>query len=357
VLAQQLAQQQQQFQNDITLRGANRADQQLAETSALRRAQEAETARRNQAAEQDRQTVEDLRLSEAIPPGSIQATNPSYGRLKRIGMIDESKARPAVDVGPLLEGDTGEARDAVKLPTARQQDAQADNARQAAALDRQNKADAQRVQHETDLLNETKRYHTGMLNKPSSSGLITVQTVDANGMPVTQIVKKEAGATYQKPPSAVTQNRLDSAQAVNQTGNDIIAQLSDPQVAANLGPAMGRYNTMREFIGDPPPELSELAGQIESYALANMGVHGMRSVQGSQKISDLLDRHHTPESLIKAVKGLQGFSTHFLENSGRAPKTTGGGGGTVAMIAPDGRHLNVPADKVAELEKLGAKRQ
>jgi hypothetical protein len=126
---------------------------------------------------------------------------------------------------------------------------------------------------------------------------------------------------------ATVENRLASAKAVNQTGQDIINQLSDPTVAAMVGPALGRFNTVRDFIGNPPPELSELAGEIESYALANMGVHGMRSAQGAEQIKALLDRKHTPESLIRTIKGLSKFSAHFMENEGggsapAAPKPT-----------------------------------
>lgn len=41
----------------------------------------------------------------------------------------------------------------------------------------------------------------------------------------------------------------------------------------------------------------------------------------------------------------------------RTPAALGGNGGPVAMIAPDGRQLMVPADKVAEMEAHGAKRR
>lgn len=126
-----------------------------------------------------------------------------------------------------------------------------------------------------------------------------------------------AGKTFEKGTGATTENRLALSQAVNQTGNDIITDLSNPDFAKNVGPAMGRYATIREFIGNPPPEYSELAGKIESYSLASMGVHGMRSVQGSALIAKLLDQRHTPQSLAAAIKGLNQFSAHFLENEGR----------------------------------------
>lgn len=167
---------------------------------------------------------------------------------------------------------------------------------------------------------EAHRHNVAMENKPpaGSSTLVPVKTKDPiTGKTVTKFVVKHEGDSYESPESATSQNRADSAQAVNQTGNDIIAELSDPSVRNMIGPALGRYNTLRDFIGDPPPELSKLAGQIESFALANMGVHGMRSAQGAEHIKGLLDKKHTPESMVGAIQGLMGFSQHFLANAGR----------------------------------------
>lgn len=49
----------------------------------------------------------------------------------------------------------------------------------------------------------------------------------------------------------------------------------------------------------------------------------------------------------------------LLKEFADAPQAapTGAGGGTVSMVAPDGRRLQVPAEKVAEMEAHGAKRQ
>lgn len=129
------------------------------------------------------------------------------------------------------------------------------------------------------------------------------------------------GRAFEKGTNAVTENRLASAQAVNQTGQDIIAKLQDPAYSKAVGVAMGRFNSMRDFIGNPPPEFAELAGMIESYSLANMGVHGMRSSQGAEMIKKLLDQKHTPESLIATIKGLNQFSQHFMDNEGRQTTT------------------------------------
>lgn len=152
--------------------------------------------------------------------------------------------------------------------------------------------------------------------KQTPESTVTIQTIDADGRPVTRVVPKSAaiGQDFQKGPGQTVANRLASAKAVQQTGQDIIAELGDPATAAQLGPEMGRYNSLKDFIGNPPPQYAQLAGQIESYALANMGVHGMRSAEGANKIAELLNKRHTPESLKATINGLNAFSQHFIEN-------------------------------------------
>lgn len=160
----------------------------------------------------------------------------------------------------------------------------------------------------------------GMRSDAADSAVVKVEHKDpATGKTVIEYLPKSEvrGQTFEKGTNATTTNRLDSAEAVNQTGNDMIAKLSDPAYAKQVGIAMGRYNSLRDFVGNPPPEFAELAGTIESYSLANMGVHGMRSAQGAEQIKKLLDQKHTPESLIATIRGLNQFSNHFMENAGR----------------------------------------
>lgn len=169
-------------------------------------------------------------------------------------------------------------------------------------------------------------YHEPDRSHPPA--LITIQTVDANGNAVTKVVPKTAGSEFAKPANATTATRVSSAETVNAVGNDIISKLSDPKFAGVVGPVMGRAGTLGDLIGNPPPEFSELAGQIESYALANMGVHGMRSAQGAEAIKHLLEQHHTPESLIATIRGLNDFSTRFVQNNKpKAPGAPGSGAG------------------------------
>lgn len=131
------------------------------------------------------------------------------------------------------------------------------------------------------------------------------------------------GKTFEAPTPAGVATRVASAQTVKQTGEDLISKLSDPKFAQTVGPTLGRYSSLQDFIGNPPPEYAELAGEIESYALANMGVHGMRSAQGAAQIKQMLSAKHTPQSLIAAIKGLNSFSDNFIKNQGvNAPAPT-----------------------------------
>ncbi len=132
-------------------------------------------------------------------------------------------------------------------------------------------------------------------------------------IPKGQLVNRK----FDAPDSATAETRLNSSEAVIQTGNDIIESLKSPDFKKEVGPILGRFNSLRDFIGNPPPEFQTLAGNIESFALANMGVHGMRSVQGAKLISKMLDQKHTPESLIASINGLNNFAEHLMANAGR----------------------------------------
>jgi hypothetical protein len=155
---------------------------------------------------------------------------------------------------------------------------------------------------------------------PAAPATVTIQTVDAQGKPVERVLTKEQAlkeGTFGAKPGQTMESRLASAKAVVQTGDDMIAQLSDPTLAAQLGPAMSRYNNIADFVGNPPPEFAKLAGEIESYSLANMGVHGMRSASGADAIKATLGQgRHTPGTIIAVINGLNSFANHLMTNEG-----------------------------------------
>lgn len=251
---------------------------------------------------------------QALPVGSVLEP-PAVARFKRYNMgallKDETKLpehEPGF-VGPDIPQPTGNA-----IYGGTQQDADKKAARDAANAQIPNIVIG-RDGTPQQIGTVPKNAHVTNAPAPQQAPLVMVQTVDENGNPVTKIVNKKAGDSYVKPNNATTDTRVRAAETVNQVGNDIVQKLSDPKFAATVGPAMGRVGTLRDFIGNPPPEFSELAGQIESYALANMGVHGMRSAQGAAQISKLLDAHHSPESLAATIRGLNDFSNRFVANN------------------------------------------
>lgn len=193
--------------------------------------------------------------------------------------------------------------------------------------------------------------------KSSDVKLTRVEHDDGTGHTVVEYLPDSAlrGQKFTKGLGATDQNRANMAETVNNTGNDIISKLSDPKYAEQVGIAMGRFNNLREFLGNPPPEFAELAGEIESYSLASMGVHGMRNVKGAEKIKALLDGKHDPKAIIAAIKGLNSFSADYLKTVGRKPASGGDGIPTVSspeearklpkgskFRTPDGRVLQVP---------------
>lgn len=172
----------------------------------------------------------------------------------------------------------------------------------------------------------------------TDNGFASVNRGSNTATPVT-----DAAGTPLKPKVGQTmESRLQSAQAVVQTGNDIAKVLSDPTVAAKLGPVLSRYNSIADFVGNPPPEFNNLAGLIESYSLANMGVHGMRANTGAEAIKQTLGLgRHTPESMLAALQGLNGFANHLLENNNMpTPVASHGVVGPVAPASAGWKVLN-----------------
>jgi hypothetical protein len=123
-------QRQQDFMNQLKLRDAARADQEMQ----IRQQEHADSvAERKQAADQlnaDRLMKENEALNENVAPNTafedVPQNHPIIGRLQTVGglpMTPQEAARPAIDVGPLLPGDTGDAKAAryLKLATAKQQ--------------------------------------------------------------------------------------------------------------------------------------------------------------------------------------------------------------------------------------------
>lgn len=326
---------QQGFENDLNTKKFESGEE-------LKRAQLQALVESRAGAEADRQNAGDLKLADTVPAGTTLApTSPIAGRLQRIGLAQPNMTLPSTQTvgGVALPADPNAApdaaaapitgmlrtmqspsalRDYTKLASSKQQETQdaADARVEAARVAAENRGN----ENDQKSLDRIAQIQAAAAAKPAVEKTLKVEHKDPiSGKTVIEYLtpSQVKDRTFEKGTSSMVENRLASAQAVQQTGNDIIAKLQDPNYSKNLGVAMGRFSKLQDFIGNPPPEFSELAGQIESYALASMGVHGMRSSQGAEKINHMLSQPHTPESLIGSIKGLNGFSQHFMENEGR----------------------------------------
>lgn len=350
------------FENQIALRTAGRQDLQLQQQGELTRAQLQALQENRAAVDADRVFKENMTLQESIPGGrEIPAQSPIAGRLMAIGagvpkgieadtppmLAAPGQAASAEVPGTVANAPSLTGRMIRKLPSQKQLDTDADNARQAARDAVLAKQADTSASAKIEQLNQAAQ-RLEMQGKLNEANILRAQAQAAlanakaeGGGPLKRVEHRDQdtgetvieyltdaqlrGQKFTPKAGAVTENRVTSAKAVNQTGEDIIRKLSDPTYAATVGPIMGRSAKLGDLVGNPPPEFAELAGTIESYALANMGVHGMRSTQGAQVIKELLDQRHTPESLVSTIKGLNQFSTHLMQNERDKAKPSGGG--------------------------------
>jgi hypothetical protein len=101
-------------------------------------------------------------------------------------------------------------------------------------------------------------------------------------------------------------------------------------------------------VGSIAPNPMDLQTQKDAAASQRITQTGQQqSIQ--QQIKDLLKKRST---------GFLGMGGNATETDAQIATLSGGGNtSTVAMITPDGRPINVPLDRVAEVEARGARRQ
>lgn len=179
---------------------------------------------------------------------------------------------------------------------------------------------------EGDRFAETVRHNRVMENKPTggSESLTRVEHQDDNGQTIVEYLPKSEikGKVFKKGLGATESNRSASAETVSRLSESMVQKVMSPEMKYKLGPILGRFRDLQSFIGNPPPEFAQLAGEIESFALANMGVHGMRSVQGANDIKKFLSARYTPESLAAAIRGLSVFSNEYMKTVGRGGRVS-----------------------------------
>lgn len=317
----------------------------MADDLKLRQQQEQRVAEQQKAtladAENQRQFSRANTIAEnALPGDAVDASTQQLlqgqgfgGQLKKIPGVVSQGAQLGTDENGVPQYDVSQTPDSVQMRGGSKymaaRTAADERAAQATQAETDREAEAQRQRDflatQADANRQNARALAGSRASSADDALVKVDHEDptTHQMVTEYLPKSEVrGKSFAKGAGQTVANRLASAQAVQQTGNDIISKLSDPAYASQVGPALGRYNSVQAFIGNPPPEYADLAGMIESYSLASMGVHGMRSAQGAEAIKALLNQKATPAALIATIRGLNAFSEHFMENEGRGTQTT-----------------------------------
>lgn len=313
---------QQQFQNQIALRNADRADRQLDESSRLRQQQQDDLLEERRRQDADRLFRENSTLNESIPPKTfIKPDSPIVGRLMPIGALQKQESRPRVDVGPLQEGDTGEARDEgfIKLPSAKQLDTEADNKRQADQVARERERDA-----------ETKRHNTAMEGREQPGHFSQLPQYDDKGNPLapmafdsrTGTARAIPGAGASRPTPGAAQAAQHEAAKKEALGSLDQLDAAINEAAAFIGPGAGRVSGIQQMIGSQDPKLQALGtkmllAKMQVDHAATGTVRAGASPMLLQRWDNILSQNVTPEGLKAAVQAMREIL------GGQAGTTTG----------------------------------
>lgn len=179
---------------------------------------------------------------------------------------------------------------------------------------------------------------------------ITGQGGDAVGMPPTAGQRDQARQYGKARPILSAISELSERINVNQGAMaKIVGAAERAKAQANLSDDVGEYQAM---ISGFTPMIARALGH--SGVLTEQDVQSVRSMFPTPDDSkSMRDRKVARiEQLMGAIEGAAGGVA-----PSSAPTAPQASGGMVQMVAPDGRRLNVPAEKVAELEAKGAKRR
>jgi hypothetical protein len=136
--------------------------------------------------------------------------------------------------------------------------------------------------------------YTGETLSPSNAP--TGMLLDDNGNPVPIAFNGNI-----KPTNAA-KSKAEQAEVIKTAGDTLIAHLS--QFGGDLGPVLGRYNSLADFVGSPPPDYKYLASEIASWIALHPAAHGFRGVRAVEEFQKAFGgTYNTPESLVSGIRG------------------------------------------------------
>lgn len=176
---------------------------------------------------------------------------------------------------------------------------------------------------------------------------VNVLDIDDNGNPILRAISQKQQLESGTPtaqtensilgPTGDMRNKAAIAGRAKQTGQRVLEDLKDPNIASKIGPLIGRAGTLENAIGTAPPELAETMQDIKSFAQFVGGQHPVRGLNALEAFEKSIGGiNQTPESLAAKIKS-QLMTSDFVENQGiikpnrpgAARKPAAQGGGTV----------------------------
>jgi hypothetical protein len=172
--------------------------------------------------------------------------------------------------------------------------------------------------------------------------------------------------TKQETAQATTTAAADGVKSYQAKVRDIIGRLLTPagtltpDAASAIGPVSSMLPTVFGKTKSAEADIAQLRSLLTLDKIAEMK---RQSQTGATGLGAVNTREFGALEAAGSKLGATGIDeASYAAELKRILAAVGGGGtlntgGTVAMVAPDGRRLSVPAEKVAEMEALGAKRQ
>ena len=173
-------------------------------------------------------------------------------------------------------------------------------------------------------------------DRPQSGATVVIQTVDAQGNPVTRIVPKTAGAQFAAPPTGAQRQQVAENEAVT-TGLARIKELApDIETLSQwVGPVVGRTNSIRLVTPglDVDPKMAEFFAEVA--AIKNRMIRAITGAQMSEPeaariMAQLPDIALKPSVFLARLqateRNLAALNSRIAAQSGVGGLPTTGGG-------------------------------
>lgn len=197
-----------------------------------------------------------------------------------------------------------------------------------------------------ELLTFNKRFKQSD-DRPQTGATVVIQTVDAQGNPVTRIVPKLAGAEFARPATGAQRQQMAENEAV-MSGLARIRELAPTasDLAKWVGPVQGRLNSARIVTPgiDVDPKMAEFFSEVA--AIKNRMIRAITGAQMSEPeaariMAQLPDIQNKPSVFLARMaateRNLKMLNQIIAGQSGIAPQSNRPGQGQ-----PDGQYIYVP---------------